>query len=69
MITSGSDARDKNENETCMENLSLKDPMKRIFTLGKINRTLNSYTNAKKLSSLDKRLLKGFYVTEHCYDN
>jgi len=43
------------------ENLTHKKPMVRVFALGKLNRILQSFEN-KKLSSMDRRLLKGFYV-------
>ena len=36
--------------------------MARVFALGKINRALFKFDKIKKLKSLDKRLLKGFYI-------
>jgi hypothetical protein len=39
------------------------EPMTRIFGLGMINRCFSNFNN-KPLSTLDKRLLKGFYVRE-----
>jgi len=43
------------------KDLTHKSPMVRVFALGKLNRTLKNFENTE-LSSMDKRLLKGFYV-------
>ena len=46
-------------------NVASQDPMKRVFALGKMNRILKDYCviGAPKLKDIDKRLLKGFYVS------
>jgi len=43
--------------------------MERVFTLGKVNRTLIDFIHAKNLSSLDIALLRGFYATNKCSDD
>ena len=37
--------------------------MVRTFALGKINRALMKFDKIQELKSLDKRLLKGFYIS------
>lgn len=41
-----------------------KDPMQRVFALGKLNRILKVYTDSTK-TAFDRRLLKGFYINDN----
>ena len=38
--------------------------MTRVFSLGKVHTALKNFSTQGKLSSLDKRLIKGFYVAD-----
>lgn len=38
--------------------------MERSFHLGKINRALRNFETDEKLTQLDKRLIKGFYIND-----
>jgi len=42
--------------------LNHEEPMVRVFALGKLNKVLRKFENSK-MSTLDQRLLKGFYIT------
>jgi hypothetical protein len=44
------------------KNLESHDPLNRIFALSKVNKALKTFSTDTKISKLDKRLLKGFYV-------
>lgn len=37
-------------------------PMVRVFGLGKLSMKLNKYTSNKRLTGMDKSLIRGFYV-------
>ena len=52
------------EQDKTMAELHAKEPMLRVFALGKINRILKDFAieDAPSLTQFDKRLLKGFYV-------
>lgn len=43
--------------------ISHKNQMVRIMTLGKINTALQNYTEENSIKALDERLLKGFYTS------
>jgi hypothetical protein len=43
--------------------LQNKNPLPRIFALGKINRVIQKFVKTK-LDNFDKRLLKGFYIND-----
>jgi hypothetical protein len=66
VITSDSEKEDSAHSEDFeMDAIDLKaHPMKAIFELGKINRALRNYEDDEKLTRLDKRLLKGFYIDD-----
>jgi hypothetical protein len=44
--------------------LTHAEPLVRVFALGKLNRVLRNYDKSK-LSKLDIRFLKGFYIQNH----
>lgn len=49
-----------------VEDLSHKDPGVKLFAAGKLMRILNTYTEGKtEINPLDRRLIKGFYTTDH----
>ena len=41
-----------------------KNPMEVVYSLGYLNRILGRYSSQEKLTRLDKRLLRGFYVND-----
>ena len=63
VISSDSAEVSEEDNEVTIMNLNHKEPMERVFALGKINRVLSNYAN-KDLDKFDKRLLKGFYIND-----
>ena len=66
MITSDSEHESSHSSEDLDKHeYNLKQSaMEAVFTLGKINRSLRNYEDDKKITRLDRRLLKGFYIDD-----
>ena len=62
VISSGSEDLIMSDNNAMMVQMSEKQALPPVFALGKVHRSLQNY-DKDKLSALDKRLIKGFYVT------
>jgi len=64
VISSGSETYgDHSDQDFHFDSIKKTDPLQKIFLLGQVNNCLLDYCDKKPLTNLDKRLLKGFYVT------
>jgi len=66
VIESGSDYESDQDFAvaTAMTGMKAEDPMERVMNLGRMRRALGNYVDDDHLYKIDKRLLKGFYVTD-----
>jgi len=61
VISSDSDEIQQNDENLIAHQVEKTGSMTSIFALGKMNRSLKTFTD-DKLTKFDKRLFKGFYV-------
>ena len=66
VIESNTDEEDEDTVDEVDETHNMQQPMARVFAIGKMNKLLNRYTRADNISTMDKRLLKGFYTQDVC---
>lgn len=63
LIESQSEESDSDNRNVIYSNLDNKNPLVRLFALGKIRKDLMTLTEpSRELSNLDIRLLQGFYT-------